>query len=220
MRTILFITDLHIGAQIKKFAGVFAQARARGWHVVEIEHERERRAPFQNSGRLGTRLARSSTAAVWKSRRPTTCPVTPSCSSTRTRRRFPARATPSSATCANSPPLRSASSSDLGPDAAAWAGRDPDGDALSWKWVLLSDTDNYDVVGASLPMPPGWDEAIVAGQGTTKATVRLPGGGNYRLYAYCFDGKGAAAYANVPVAGRLQRRFRRCPEQEVGRGRG
>ncbi|MBR1836741.1 MAG: hypothetical protein IJ783_05590 [Kiritimatiellae bacterium] len=84
---------------------------------------------------------------------------------------------------------------------ASVAGRDPDGDALSWKWVLLSDTDNYDVVGASLPMPPGWDDAIVAGQGTTKATVRLPGGGNYRLYAYCFDGKGAAAYANVPVAG-------------------
>ncbi|MBR1836743.1 MAG: substrate-binding domain-containing protein [Kiritimatiellae bacterium] len=43
MRTILFITDLHIGAQIKKFAGVFAQARVRGWHVVEIERERTSR---------------------------------------------------------------------------------------------------------------------------------------------------------------------------------
>ena len=43
MRTILFITDLHIGAQIKKFAGVFAQARTRGWHVVEIERERTSR---------------------------------------------------------------------------------------------------------------------------------------------------------------------------------
>ena len=31
--------------------------------------------------------------------------------------------------------------------------------------------------------------------------MRLPGGGNYRLYAYCFDGKGGAAYANVPVVG-------------------
>ena len=101
-------------------------------------------------------------------------------------------------------PIKTAAIAPLGPGEtfeATVAGRDPDGDALTWKWVLLSDTDNYEVVGASLPMPPGWDEAIVAGQGTTKATVRLPGGGNYRLYAYCFDGKGAAAYANVPVAG-------------------
>lgn len=43
MKTILFVTDLHIGAQIQKFAGVFSQARTRGWHVVEIERERTAR---------------------------------------------------------------------------------------------------------------------------------------------------------------------------------
>ena len=84
---------------------------------------------------------------------------------------------------------------------ASAEGRDPDGDKLTWRWALLSDTDNYGVVGASLPMPEGWEEAIVEGQGTPRVTVRLPGGGNYRLYAYCFDGKGGAAYANVPVVG-------------------
>ena len=50
-------------------------------------------------------------------------------------------------------------------------------------------------------MPEGWDEAIVAGQGTTSVKVKLPGGGKYRLYAYCFDGKGNAAYANHPLLG-------------------
>ena len=43
MDTVLFVTDLHIGAQIKKYAGVFAQARLRNWHVVEIERERTAR---------------------------------------------------------------------------------------------------------------------------------------------------------------------------------
>ena len=50
--------------------------------------------------------------------------------------------------------------------------RDPDGDKLTWRWALLSDTDNYGVVGASLPMPEGWEEAIVEGQGTPRVTVR------------------------------------------------
>ena len=80
-------------------------------------------------------------------------------------------------------------------------GVDPDGDKLTWKWVLLSDTGDYDTIGLGLPMPKGWEDAIVAGQGTPKATVKLPGGGVYRLYAYCFDGKGHAAYANIPLHG-------------------
>ncbi len=83
---------------------------------------------------------------------------------------------------------------------ASVEGSDPDGDKLEWKWVLLSDTDNYGSVGASLPMPKGWDGAIVEGQGTKRVKVKLPGGGAYRLYAYCFDGKGGAAYANVPLS--------------------
>ena len=43
MDTILFITDLHIGAQIAKISGVFSQARRHGWRVVEIERDRTMR---------------------------------------------------------------------------------------------------------------------------------------------------------------------------------
>ncbi len=43
METILFITDLHIGAQIAKVSGVFSQARRHGWRVIEIERERTTR---------------------------------------------------------------------------------------------------------------------------------------------------------------------------------
>ena len=43
MENILFITDLHIGAQIAKISGVFSQARRHGWRVVEVERERTAR---------------------------------------------------------------------------------------------------------------------------------------------------------------------------------
>lgn len=43
MENILFVTDLHIGAQIQKAAGVFARARHYGWRVMEIERERTSR---------------------------------------------------------------------------------------------------------------------------------------------------------------------------------
>ncbi len=85
--------------------------------------------------------------------------------------------------------------------AARATATDPDGDWLTWKWVLLSDTGDYDTIGLGLPMPEGWEDAIVEGQGTPSVKVKLPGGGVYRLYAYCFDGKGHGAYANVPLHG-------------------
>lgn len=43
MDTVLFITDLHIGAQIAKISGVFSQARRHGWRVIEIERDRTMR---------------------------------------------------------------------------------------------------------------------------------------------------------------------------------
>ncbi len=76
---------------------------------------------------------------------------------------------------------------------------DPDGDALVYRWELVSDTGDYDTIGTGLPVPDGWEGAIVAGQGTPKATVKLPGGGTYLLYCYVFDGRGNAAYANRPI---------------------
>lgn len=44
MKTILFITDQHIGAHIKQIAGVFDRAPRYGWRVIEIERERSTRS--------------------------------------------------------------------------------------------------------------------------------------------------------------------------------
>ena len=84
---------------------------------------------------------------------------------------------------------------------ASVSAKDPEGDRLTWKWTLVDEASYYGEAGLGLAMPEGWDEAIVAGQGTTSVKVKLPGGGKYRLYAYCFDGKGNAAYANSPLLG-------------------
>ncbi len=84
---------------------------------------------------------------------------------------------------------------------ASVSAKDPEGDKLTWKWTLVDEASYYGEAGLGLAMPEGWDEAIVAGQGTTSVKVKLPGGGKYRLYAYCFDGKGNAAYANSPLLG-------------------
>ncbi len=85
---------------------------------------------------------------------------------------------------------------------ASVSAKDPEGDKLKCQWTLIDEASYYGEAGLGLAMPQGWDEAIVAGQGTNKVKVKLPGGGNYRLYAYCFDGKGNAAYANWPLVGK------------------
>lgn len=43
MKTILFITDLHVGAHIAAIEGVYERARTYGWHVIEIEYEHSSR---------------------------------------------------------------------------------------------------------------------------------------------------------------------------------
>ena len=43
MKTITFITDLHVGSHVAALEGVYERARAYGWHVVEIEYERTNR---------------------------------------------------------------------------------------------------------------------------------------------------------------------------------
>ncbi len=40
MDTILYITDLHVGAHVPEFVGVFDRAAAHNWRVIEIETER------------------------------------------------------------------------------------------------------------------------------------------------------------------------------------
>lgn len=43
MDTVLFITDLHVGAHVPELAGVFDRAAAHRWRVIEIEHARTTR---------------------------------------------------------------------------------------------------------------------------------------------------------------------------------
>ena len=85
--------------------------------------------------------------------------------------------------------------------------RDPDGDALEYVWSVLPECSEYGVNNTGLAMPHAVDGAIVAGQGTPQATVKLPGGGKFRLYCHVYDldargkRKGSVAYANRPMLG-------------------
>lgn len=85
---------------------------------------------------------------------------------------------------------------------ARTTGRDRDmDDDLTWKWVLVQESSFYGITGTGAAMPQEFPDAIVEGQGTASVKVKLPGGGKYRLYAYCFDGKNHAGYANCPLLG-------------------
>ena len=86
---------------------------------------------------------------------------------------------------------------------------DPDGDALTTKWILRRDSKNLATGGDDQADEPEFPEAIVA-SAPGQATVRIPaGGGLYRLFAYTYDGKGNAAVANVPF--RVEGPFVRPP---------
>lgn len=76
---------------------------------------------------------------------------------------------------------------------------DADGDGLRVEWVLFREMDEFFSGGDFRPTPPTFPEAIQEGR-LDGAAVRLPAGtGNYRLFAYVYDGVGGAAVANVPL---------------------
>ena len=76
---------------------------------------------------------------------------------------------------------------------------DPDGDPLVWRWALIDENGYYGDTGLGGAAPKGHKGVVVEGRGTPKVKVSLPKPGIYRLYAYVFDGKGGAAFANVPL---------------------
>ena len=76
---------------------------------------------------------------------------------------------------------------------------DPEGDKIKWHWTLIDEGSSYRKSELGFAVTQGRDGAIVAGQGTCRVKVKLPGCGKYRLSAYCFDGMGNAAYANWPL---------------------
>jgi hypothetical protein len=76
---------------------------------------------------------------------------------------------------------------------------DPDGDAVSVRWVLQHETARYGSGGDAEAAPPIVDGAIRRGS-AKDADILMPAEpGAYRLYAYVSDGKGGAATANIPL---------------------
>lgn len=78
------------------------------------------------------------------------------------------------------------------------ASTDPDGDALSYKWVVMPEsTDLGD--GGDFESTPKAVEGLFEGEPAAEAQFKAPEeAGAYRLFIYVFDGKGHAAHANIP----------------------
>lgn len=75
---------------------------------------------------------------------------------------------------------------------------DPEGDTLSYQWVLRSDAGTIGEGGDPQEAESAFDAAVVSQ--ANRATITMPeGGGGYRLFVYVDDGHGGAAVANAPL---------------------
>lgn len=74
---------------------------------------------------------------------------------------------------------------------------DPDGDKLTYRWEVMSETAKHDSKGHELPLDPIAGCAEHATGAAAKITAPSQPG-NYRLFCYALDGKGHAGTANVP----------------------
>jgi hypothetical protein len=76
--------------------------------------------------------------------------------------------------------------------------QDPDGDTLSYRWEIMSESGTRQVGGDRERIPevlPGLVEAAENGG----VNFRTPGeAGAYRLFVYVYDGRGHAGHANIP----------------------
>lgn len=78
------------------------------------------------------------------------------------------------------------------------ASTDPDGDALSYKWVVMPESTDLGDGGDFESTPPAV-EGLFEGEPAAEAQFKAPEeGGAYRLFIYVFDAKGHAAHANIP----------------------
>ncbi len=80
---------------------------------------------------------------------------------------------------------------------ATVASRDPEGAALTWRWVLKEESQATEAGGDKEKVPQ-----VIAGRlegGPGRATLTAPDTpGAYRLFVYTEDGSGKAAHANIP----------------------
>lgn len=75
---------------------------------------------------------------------------------------------------------------------------DPDGDALRFRWTMLPESTATSIGGDREDVPPSLDVAMENdGEGGVRFVAPATPGA-YRLFVEAHDGKGHAAYANVP----------------------
>ena len=83
---------------------------------------------------------------------------------------------------------------------AVLSASDPEGDKLTIKWNLLSDSGKIGAGGDAQESESTFQSAVTVGGNSNQATITIPkGGGGYRLFAYVYDGQGGAAVANVQM---------------------
>jgi len=78
------------------------------------------------------------------------------------------------------------------------AARDPDGDKLTYTWVVQSETTDRQEGGDFEQTPPTHPDAIVRQSGNGVVFKAPEASGGYRLFVYIRDGQGHVATANVP----------------------
>ena len=75
---------------------------------------------------------------------------------------------------------------------------DPDHNPLTYSWEVMKESQERKVGGDVESIPEAVPDGI-ADPKKSEVTLEAPSEpGAYRLYAYAFDGKGHAAYANIP----------------------
>ncbi len=80
---------------------------------------------------------------------------------------------------------------------ATVASRDPEGAALTWRWVLKEESQATEAGGDKEKVPQVIPGRLDGGAG--RATLTAPDTpGAYRLFVYTEDGSGKAAHANIP----------------------
>ncbi len=75
---------------------------------------------------------------------------------------------------------------------------DPDGDPLAWHWQVKPESESIKSGGDREERLPSLD-GLLSSTDTPKTTITVTAPGDYRLFAYAYDGHGHAAHANIPV---------------------
>jgi hypothetical protein len=76
--------------------------------------------------------------------------------------------------------------------------RDPDHDALTFRWEIMEESTSTNV-GGDRERKPAHVPGLIADPSRGEITLQTPDKpGAYRLFTYVFDGQGHAAHANIP----------------------